>query len=233
MSEMEPSHIAYRDDKQNIEETDERVKNEQSARTFFALLSFLMAIIFLVVFVNNPLDNTSRLLVLCAIIAFGIIGTVLMDKKPGTARTGDPEQKDLEEESREVVDQVEDDEDGEIKARRSFERLVQEALASIPEEFQENLRNVVVIVEDEPDVEVLTRGEAGADSLLLGLYRGVPLTAQGSATMPERITIYRRTIEQFCQKDPERMRRQVRHTVLHEVAHHFGMGHDDMPIWIK
>ena len=89
-------------------------------------------------------------------------------------------------------------------------------------------------VEDDPDVEVLARGEVKG-SMLLGLYRGVPLTAQGStgAPLPERITIYRHNIEKFCNNDPEYIRMQVSNTVLHEIAHHFGMGHDEMPIWVK
>jgi predicted Zn-dependent protease with MMP-like domain len=232
MSEIEPSPIDYEDDKQNIEEADERVKNEQSARTFFALLSFLVAIIFLVIFINNPLDSIARLLVLCAIIAFGILGTVLMDRKRGAARNDETEPGDLDLIGDE--DQVEANEDEDTRARRAFERLVQEALDSIPEEFQENLRNVAVTVEDDPDVEVLARGEVKG-SMLLGLYRGVPLTAQGSAgaPLPERITIYRHNIEKFCHNDPEYIRMQVSHTVLHEIAHHFGMGHDEMPIWVK
>ena len=71
--------------------------------------------------------------------------------------------------------------------------------------------------------------------ILLGLYEGTPLTAQsyGSIVLPERITIYQHTIEAYCHGDPERIRQQVRKTVLHEVAHHFGIDHDEMPIWVK
>jgi predicted Zn-dependent protease with MMP-like domain len=231
---MDTSQDTYNDDEQDKEQ-DEHVKNEQSARTFFALLSFLVAMIFLVVFISNPLDDIARLLVLCAIIVFSIIGTLLLDKRRRVALDNNPEQEYQDEEGGEVVDLNETDEDEDTEARRSFKQLVREALNSIPEEFHEMMQNLVVIVEDEPDVEVLTSGNAGEGSLLLGLYRGVPLTAQGRAgsMLPERITIYRRNIEKLCQNDPERIRAQVRHTILHEVAHHFGMGHDEMPIWIQ
>jgi predicted Zn-dependent protease with MMP-like domain len=70
---------------------------------------------------------------------------------------------------------------------------------------------------------------------LLGLYEGIPLTTYGSrySSQPETITIYQRTIESYCHGDPDRIREQVRHTVLHEVAHHFGIDHNEMPIWIR
>jgi predicted Zn-dependent protease with MMP-like domain len=61
------------------------------------------------------------------------------------------------------------------------------------------------------------------------------LTAYGHdrTSQPEIITIYQRTIEAYCHGDPDRIREQVRHTVLHEVAHHFGIDHEEMPIWIR
>jgi predicted Zn-dependent protease with MMP-like domain len=118
-----------------------------------------------------------------------------------------------------------------------FETLVQEALATIPAAFQEKMENVMVHVVYEPDHETLTHAgvEPEQGSLLLGLYEGVPLTVYGrdNVPYPEQITIFQRTIEEYCRHDPERIREQVRATVLHEVAHHFGMGHEQMPIWIK
>ena len=113
----------------------------------------------------------------------------------------------------------------ELSADR-FEELVADALDGIPTELLDLLDNVVIQVEDDaPD------HEPG----LLGLYEGVPLTTYGQARMPhpEIITIYERTIVDYCNGDPDRIRRQVRHTVLHEVAHHFGIDHEEMPIWIR
>lgn len=134
--------------------------------------------------------------------------------------------------AREREDESEDDEEAE--ATRAFERLVEQALATIPDSFKPFMRNVLVRVEREPTAEDMKRMEVGPNGLLLGLYTGVPLTAQGAQEAgPEIVTIYRDPIERYCHGDPERIREQVRRTVLHEVAHHFGIDHDEMPDWIK
>src|SRR5690606_19944097 len=94
-----------------------------------------------------------------------------------------------------------------------FEKLVAEALDSIPEELGELLDNVVVRVSDEPP------------GRLYGLYEGIPLTRRhnyGGLAMPDRITIYRRTILRHATSE-RRVVEQVRRTVIHEVAHHFGI----------
>jgi len=116
-----------------------------------------------------------------------------------------------------------------------FERLVREALATIPTEFHEQMENVLVRVQYEPGEEVMDRVGLKEGYTLLGLYEGVPLTAYGQARLPhpEIITIYERSIVEYCHGDPDRIRRQVQHTVLHEVAHHFGIDHEEMPIWIR
>lgn len=115
-----------------------------------------------------------------------------------------------------------------------FERYVDEALSSIPDEFRERLENVVVRVEDEPSEEELRSARVPAGHTLLGLYHGVPLTHHGiGAPQPEIVSIYRGPIERHCHHDAERIREQVRATTLHEIAHHFGIDHDEMPEWVK
>ena len=116
-----------------------------------------------------------------------------------------------------------------------FELLVEEAMDSIPDQFQEQMGNLMVMVEQEPDEETLERVGVKEGHILLGLYQGVSLTKQGMLwkDQMEHITIYQQTIERYCHHDPERIRAQVRKTVLHEIAHHFGMDHDEMPIWVK
>lgn len=115
-----------------------------------------------------------------------------------------------------------------------FERYVDEALSSIPDEFRERLENVVVRVEDEPTEAELRSARVPAGHTLLGLYHGVPLTHHGiGAPQPEIVSIYRGPIERHCHHDAERIREQVRATTLHEIAHHFGIDHDEMPEWVK
>ena len=239
MPEMEPPEEEYEDESM-------RAKNEQSARPFFSLLSFLMAVICLAIFLTKPLDSITGVLVLFGVLVFGIGGMLLLERKPaqehhvssymhrGDSETGltivDSTIVDVD---REDEEDSEDDEDDEELSQ--FKLLVEDALSSIPFEFHEKMANLVILVESEPDEEVLRRVGVKEGYTLLGLYQGVPLTAQGHARpmLPESITIYQRPIENYCLGDPERIRKQVRSTVLHEVAHHFGMDHEEMPIWVK
>jgi len=97
-----------------------------------------------------------------------------------------------------------------------FESLVDQALDEIPEDIRSRMSNVAVTVEDEPPPR----------RRLFGLYQGVPLSrrSQGYAgALPDKITIYRGPIERYCAGDPECLERQVKRTVWHEIAHHFGI----------
>ena len=98
-----------------------------------------------------------------------------------------------------------------------FEEMVGTALDSLPENLGRLMRNVAVTVEHDP-------GPPG----LLGLYQGIPLTSrttQYAGVLPDRITIYRRAICAICRTEAEVVE-QVRRTVVHEVAHHFGIDDD-------
>jgi predicted Zn-dependent protease with MMP-like domain len=100
-----------------------------------------------------------------------------------------------------------------------FARLVARALDELPAEFRERMRNIEIVVEDEPSPEQL-RG----DGELLGLYEGVPLTDRGAMEpyLPDRISIFRGPIERIS-ASPRRQAEIVRDTVVHEIAHHFGI----------
>lgn len=108
-----------------------------------------------------------------------------------------------------------------------FQALVEEALGGLPEEFLENLENVEVMVEKWPSLDDLEEAGLGRrDRLaLLGLYHGVPNTDRGAFYMafPDRISIYKEPIEAYAGPDPEHIKEQVRHTVIHEIAHFYGI----------
>jgi predicted Zn-dependent protease with MMP-like domain len=109
----------------------------------------------------------------------------------------------------------------------AFEILVEEAMDGLPAEFIEHLENVQVDVEEWPSVADLQEVGLPTDDLhsLLGLYHGVPNTERGAFYMafPDRISIYKGPIEAFSGPDEERIREQVRRTVIHEVAHYYGI----------
>ena len=101
--------------------------------------------------------------------------------------------------------------------RSEFEDLVGDALDAIPDRFAELVRNVVVLVEDEPP--------EGEPDDLLGLYDGVALTERDSTvlmTLPDRIFVFRGPLLDFCDTE-EQLVDEVRITVVHEIAHHFGI----------
>ncbi|MFI6505677.1 metallopeptidase family protein [Nonomuraea typhae] len=98
--------------------------------------------------------------------------------------------------------------------REKFEELVSEALDMIPPDLTRLMDNVVVVVVDDPP-----------EPNLLGLYTGVPLTERGgwySAVLPDRIEIYRNPICQICETEDDVVE-EVQITVVHEIAHHFGI----------
>jgi predicted Zn-dependent protease with MMP-like domain len=109
--------------------------------------------------------------------------------------------------------------------RATFERLVGDALDQIPESLGRVMENVVVLVEDWPNAEQL----AGRRGTLLGLYQGVDLTRRSplsyAGVMPDRITIFREPISRIAKNERELVD-LVTTTVIHEVAHHFGISDD-------
>jgi predicted Zn-dependent protease with MMP-like domain len=103
--------------------------------------------------------------------------------------------------------------------RARFARLVRNALDELPAEFRDRLRNLQIVIEDEPPPERHPEG-----GTLLGLYEGVPLTERGAQEpyLPDRICIFRGPIERMS-ASPRRQAAIVRDTVVHEIAHHFGI----------
>jgi predicted Zn-dependent protease with MMP-like domain len=97
-----------------------------------------------------------------------------------------------------------------------FDVAVDEAVSSLPAKLLAAMGNVEIVVEDEPP----------GGQRLLGLYQGVPLTRRTSAysgVLPDKISIFRGPLTRLFGADPERLHREIKHVVLHEIAHHFGI----------
>lgn len=109
---------------------------------------------------------------------------------------------------------------------RRFERIVEDALAGLPPAFAERLDNVAVVVRDEPTEEDLVEAGLEPDEELFGLYVGVPLTdrADYHMVLPDRILIFRGPHERHFEDDE--LLEQIQRTVVHEVAHYFGIDDD-------
>lgn len=109
-----------------------------------------------------------------------------------------------------------------------FERIVAAALDALPTYFQEKMSNIDVLIKPWPGEDELYEAGVPADSTLLGLYNGIPLTERThfyGAVPPDTITLYQRPIELEA-GSPERIPEVVKHTIIHEVAHHFGISDD-------
>ena len=114
--------------------------------------------------------------------------------------------------------------------REAFSQLVEEALREIPRRFRAAMRNVAVVVEDEPPDHILEEMEIGPDDTLFGLYQGTPLTERGwgyGNALPDRISIYKGPIEDACETEDE-IRDCVAETVIHEFGHYFGMSEEEI-----
>ncbi len=108
-----------------------------------------------------------------------------------------------------------------------FAKLVDEAIGLVPPEFRQVLDNVAIVVEDEPADDLRADLGLADDETLFGFYSGTPLTERGidHSELPDQIIIYRLPLtEEF--PDPDELRREVARTVIHEIAHHFGIDED-------
>ncbi len=113
-----------------------------------------------------------------------------------------------------------------------FEEVVAEALGEIPADLAERIENVTVMVEGEPQRELLVDlGMDPDEDLLFGLYEGVALPERDTnyaGTLPDRILIYRLPLLKACETRGE-LRREIRLTVIHELGHYFGLEEEELP----
>ena len=108
-----------------------------------------------------------------------------------------------------------------------FSALLEDAIRELPEEFREKLENVAIIVEDYPSGELLERMEVPEDETLFGLYEGVPLTERGfeAPLHPDHILIFQGAIQDAFDS-PEEIKEELKITLVHEIAHFFGIDDD-------
>ncbi|MEM7351258.1 MAG: metallopeptidase family protein [Acidobacteriota bacterium] len=101
---------------------------------------------------------------------------------------------------------------------------------NLPAEFAELLDNIAVVVEDEPEPELLREMGMGEDEDLLGLYTGIPLSEREAAysALPDQVVLYRLPLVRIS-RDRRELIREVRDTLVHELGHHFGLTDEEMP----
>jgi predicted Zn-dependent protease with MMP-like domain len=112
--------------------------------------------------------------------------------------------------------------------RDRFDELVRQAISELPPNFAEAMSNVDIVVAERPTASDLRQAGVPRGSTLLGLYHGIPRTRRGEGyhlALPDKITLYRQPIEASCRTDADLVD-AVRNTVLHEIAHHFGIDDD-------
>ena len=120
--------------------------------------------------------------------------------------------------------------------RNMFERLIIEAVASLPLRVREAMKNVAIVIEQEP-----RRGKSGEVDIkrhetLLGLYQGIPLIERDSGysgVLPDKITIFQKPIETLSGKSKENLTALVAEVVWHEIGHHFGLSDPELGLLEK
>ena len=114
--------------------------------------------------------------------------------------------------------------------RGAFERLVAEAITLIPRRFRAEMRNIAIVVEDEPSGETLDAMEIEPPDSLYGLYQGIPLPERSWTDgnhLPDKITLFQRPIEEDCD-DEDEIRAMIGETLIHEVGHYFGLSEEEI-----
>ena len=114
--------------------------------------------------------------------------------------------------------------------RAKFEALVADALGSIPDDFRDAMRNIAIVVEDEPSRQLLREMEIDPPDTLFGLYQGTPLTERGwdyGNTLPDRILLFQGPHEREAE-DEDDLVISVGETLIHEIGHYFGMSEEEI-----
>lgn len=109
-----------------------------------------------------------------------------------------------------------------------FEKLIGQAMDSLPEKYVAGLNNVLVTYENEPTEEQRVQLKLRCNETLFGLYQGVPRTSRGAGynmVLPDKITLFKHPL-QHASRTMDEFQEHIRHTIWHEIAHHYGLDHD-------
>lgn len=109
-----------------------------------------------------------------------------------------------------------------------FDEFISEAMDELPEQYIKRLDNVLITYEDEPSDEQRNKLKLRCDQTLFGLYEGIPLTKRNAAynlVLPDKITLFKLPLF-YSSADIDDFKRKIKHTLWHEVAHYYGLGHD-------
>ena len=111
---------------------------------------------------------------------------------------------------------------------KEFEQLASAAIDSLPDEIIKNMKNVAIVVENEPSEEQRQKFHLNAYTTLFGLYEGIPLikrSANYSLVPPDKITIFKKPL-QMSALSIDDLKDKIKRTIWHEIAHHYGLDHD-------
>lgn len=112
-----------------------------------------------------------------------------------------------------------------------FKAMVQRAMSELSSDHMDALDHVAILIADDPNPEQVKKLQLRGDSLLLGLFEGVPRTMRSgyeSGILPDTITIFKNQLIIYTGGDPHRLYEQVKRTVWHEIAHYYGLSHEEM-----
>lgn len=115
--------------------------------------------------------------------------------------------------------------------REDFRALVEEAIDTIPPKFAREVRNLAIVIEDEPSDELLEEMGMEPGDSLLGLYQGTPMNERGwgyGNQLPDRITLFQDVIEDDCEGDADEIIVAIGETLIHELGHYFGMSEEQI-----
>jgi predicted Zn-dependent protease with MMP-like domain len=112
-----------------------------------------------------------------------------------------------------------------------FKALVEQAIDDIPPRFAREIKNVAIVIEDEPSAALLADMDMEPDETLFGLYEGIPLTERHTSDvspLPDRITLFQTCIEEECDYDEDEIVVEIGKTLIHELGHYFGLSEDEI-----